>query len=181
MLLQSLVKRNNSTLAWNFAPKFSWKPKKEKKRFSPHSGSISERNFRFLVAMWVLLAKKPRGRDIFQPLQCQTRQGAASCLPKIDASEYIMTRSLTQGCHSKNTHFIYNFMTKRAKKLWFFLKIYTGFLWTFMIVFTKFNDTYCLSKAKHRNVQNWQLHNSNTINQRVLFTISLDTRLILRL
>ena len=39
---------------------------------------------RFLVAKWVLLAKKLRRPDIFRPLQCQTRGGAGPP-PKIDA------------------------------------------------------------------------------------------------
>ena len=44
--------------------------KDQKTRSSPHSESISVLNFGFLVAKWVLLAKKPRGPDIFRPLQC---------------------------------------------------------------------------------------------------------------
>ena len=44
--------------------------KDQKTRSSPHSGSISVLNIGFLVAKWVLLARKPRGPDIFRPLQC---------------------------------------------------------------------------------------------------------------
>ena len=42
--------------------------KTKTKRSSPYSSSVSVRNFGFLVAKWVSLAKKPRGRDIFCPL-----------------------------------------------------------------------------------------------------------------
>ena len=52
----------------------------------PYSSSISVWNFEFLVAKWVLLAKKSRGPDIFRPLQCQTRGGGDPRLPEIDAS-----------------------------------------------------------------------------------------------
>ena len=51
-------------------------------RSSPHSGSISDRNYGFLVAKYVLLSKKPRGPDIFRPLQCQTRGGATTLPPQ---------------------------------------------------------------------------------------------------
>ena len=37
-------------------------------RSLPYSSSISVWNFEFLVAKWVLLAKKSRGPDIFRPL-----------------------------------------------------------------------------------------------------------------
>ena len=66
----------------NFVPKLRVRPKKKKSL--PHYGSISVRNFgsslclESLRAKWALLAKKPRGPDVFRPLQCQTRGGAAS-------------------------------------------------------------------------------------------------------
>ena len=60
MFLRSLVKLNNSVSFWNFAPKIQVKTKK---RFSPHSASISVRNFGFLIAKWILLAEKLRGPD----------------------------------------------------------------------------------------------------------------------
>ena len=40
----------------------------QKERFLPHSSSIPVQKFGFLVAKWVLLAKKPRGPEIFCPL-----------------------------------------------------------------------------------------------------------------
>ena len=47
---------------------------------SPHSGSISMRNFEFfdytlifLSTKWAVLVKKPWVPDIFRPFECQTR------------------------------------------------------------------------------------------------------------
>ena len=57
----------------------------DKKKSSPHSVSISVRNFGFLVAKWVLLAKKTRRLDILCPLQCQTQEFRVH--DKIDAYE----------------------------------------------------------------------------------------------
>ena len=62
MLLRNLVELNNSNSVWNFAPKFRRRPKK---RSLLYSGSISVRNFGFLFAKRVLLAKKPRGPSVF--------------------------------------------------------------------------------------------------------------------
>ena len=58
MFLRSLVKLNNSISVWS------------KKRSLPHSGFISVWNFGFLVAKWVILAKKPMEPNIFRPLEC---------------------------------------------------------------------------------------------------------------
>ena len=69
MFLQSLVKL---TILFQFRI-LLLNSGEDKKKFSLHSGSISVRNFRFLDAKWVLLAKKPMGPDIFRPLQSQTQ------------------------------------------------------------------------------------------------------------
>ena len=79
MFLQSLFKLNNSISARNFPPKFR---QIQKKKSLPHSGFISVRNFEFLVAKWVLLARKRRQPEIFRPLLCQTRGGAAPRPPQ---------------------------------------------------------------------------------------------------
>ena len=76
MFLLSLAKLNNS---------ISVRPKK---RSLPHSGPTSVQNFGFLVAKWVLHAKKLRGPDTFCPLQYQTRRGAAHP-PKIDTYDTV--------------------------------------------------------------------------------------------
>ena len=81
-----------------------------------------------------------------------------------------------QGCHSKNNRFCYDFTTKRAKILRFFIKIYSVFFVKFMTVFIKFYDTTSKSKAKFRDQHTWQLYNYKTINWRLLFIISLDIK-----
>ena len=63
----------------------------QEKRSSPHSGFILVRNFGFLVAKWVFLAKKLSRSDVFHLLQCQTRGGAASRL--------LQNRRLWYHCH----------------------------------------------------------------------------------
>ena len=80
MFLQSVSKLNNSISVQNFAPIFRWRLKK--KRSSQYSGSISARNFRFLVAKWVLLAKKQR-RPVSDPRGHRPPPPPGS--PKIDA------------------------------------------------------------------------------------------------
>ena len=67
MFLQSLVKLNDSVSVRNFAPN-SREAKKKKKGLRHMLVLYQSRNFEFLVAKWVLLAKKPRGPDIFCPL-----------------------------------------------------------------------------------------------------------------
>ena len=47
---------------------------KPKKRSSPHSGSISVRNFGFLVAKLVLLANKLRGQTYFAPFSVRSEE-----------------------------------------------------------------------------------------------------------
>ena len=82
MSLRSLLKLNNSISVRNFAPKFGWRP--TKKVFATFWFYLSP-EFRFLDAKWALLAKKPKGSDIFPSLQRQTWEGVATRLPKIDA------------------------------------------------------------------------------------------------
>ena len=48
-------------------------------------------------------------------------------------------------------------------------------------ILQKFYDTNCQSKAKYKDEKNGQLNYYKTINRRLLFIISLDIRLILRL
>ena len=113
MLLWTLVKLNNSISVQNFNADqkkgLCSKPvlfqlkisgfctqiqvKTKIERSSLHSGSISVRNFRFLVAKWALLAKKPRGPDIFHPLQCQTR-GATTPLPPQNLCQWLYCKHL---------------------------------------------------------------------------------------
>ena len=68
MFLRSLAKLNDSISFRNLPPNSG----ADQKQWSLlRSSSISVRNFGFLVAKCVLLAKKPRRPDIFCPFQCQ--------------------------------------------------------------------------------------------------------------
>ena len=58
----------------DLARKFRWRPKNKNKQSLPHSGSISVRNFRFLVAKWVYLSKKWRARHTLPPLVSDSRE-----------------------------------------------------------------------------------------------------------
>ena len=115
MSLRSLVKLKYSISVRNFAPKLRCRPIKKKglrrklvrfqprisefcpqiqvntkpKRSSPHSGSISVRNFGSLVAKWVLLAKKPRGQTYFAPFSVRPEEASPPRLPEINASASI--------------------------------------------------------------------------------------------
>ena len=63
----------------NFVLKFRVRPnKKGLHRILVLSQSVISGHLYILSAKWALLAKKPRGPDVFRPIQCQTRGGAAS-------------------------------------------------------------------------------------------------------
>ena len=62
----------------NFVPKFRVRPKKKSlHRILVLSQSVISGHLYILSAKWALLAKKPRGPDVFRPIQCQTRGGTA--------------------------------------------------------------------------------------------------------
>ena len=75
MFLRSLVKLNNSISVRNVAPRFRCRQKKSLRRILVLSPSG------FLVAKWVLLARKPRAPDISPPAVFDLR-GCGP--PKID-------------------------------------------------------------------------------------------------
>ena len=79
MFLQSLVNFNNSISLWNFAPNLR---EDQKKRYLPHSGSISVQNFGFPVAKWVL-PKNRKGLTYFALFN--VRHEGVQLPPKIDA------------------------------------------------------------------------------------------------
>ena len=57
-----------------------------KNRSSPYSSYVSVRNFGFLVAKWVSLAKKPRDETYFAPFSILPEGAPPPRLPEIDAS-----------------------------------------------------------------------------------------------
>ena len=74
MFQQSLVKPNSAISLRILLPNSG---EDQKKKIFAAFWFYLSRNFRFLVAKRVLLAKKLKGPDIFHPLQCQTQGGAA--------------------------------------------------------------------------------------------------------
>ena len=86
MLSQSLVEPNNSISLWIFVPKFRWRPKiKVSAAFWFYLGP----KFWISSCLVGITCQKPRGPDIFHPIQCQTWGGTSPALPKIDA--YVST------------------------------------------------------------------------------------------
>ena len=67
-------------------PPNSGKDQKKQKRSLPHFGSFSVRNFGFLVAKGLLLAKKPRGQTYLPPPVSDPRGCHPPAPPQIDAS-----------------------------------------------------------------------------------------------
>ena len=56
----------------NFVPKFRVRPKKKGlHRILVLSQSVISGHLYILSAKWALLAKKPRGPDVFRPIQCR--------------------------------------------------------------------------------------------------------------
>ena len=78
MFLQSLLELSNSSSSVrNFAPKFRRRPIKKFKKSLRRSLVLSQSGILISCCQVVLLARKPRGPEIFRPLQCYTRGGAA--------------------------------------------------------------------------------------------------------
>ena len=83
MFLQSLVKLNNSISVRNFAPNSDEDQKKKKS--SPHSGSLSVWNFRFLVAKGYCLPENQGGHTRFAPFSVRPERVLPPRPTKIDA------------------------------------------------------------------------------------------------
>ena len=89
--MRSLIKLSNSISVWNCGILPPNSGEDQKKVFAAFWFYLKA-EFRIMYLPWVssgttwaLLAKKPRGPDIFRSHQCQTRGGMPPCLTEIDA------------------------------------------------------------------------------------------------